>query len=110
MISHDNRGAPRGASVTVTAEACDQPSSNVVFPILVRASARGSTTEEEKEKLPSVSTDEGVNDETSDPVGDDVGGVYRFGITRSNHLSGRSPSLGMYDPKSCCRGYGYCDS
>ena len=36
VISHDNRGAPRGASVTVTAEACDQPSSNVVFPILVR--------------------------------------------------------------------------
>ena len=107
MISHDNGGALRGASTIVTAEAGDQPSSNVVFPILVRA---GNTEEEEKEKLPSVSTDEGVNDETSDPVGDDVGGVNRHGITRSNHLSGRSPSLGMYDPKSCCRGYGYCDS
>ena len=106
MISHDNGGAPRGASeTTVTAEASDQPSSNNVFPILVRSG----TEEEEKEKLPSVSTDEGVNDETSDPVGD-ADGVYRFGITRSNHLSGRSPSRGMYDPKSCCRGYGDCDS
>ena len=67
MISHDNGGAPRGASTIVTAEAGDQPSSNNVFPILVRA---GGTEEEEKEKLPLVSTDDGVNDETSDPVGD----------------------------------------
>ena len=92
MISHDNGGAPRGASAIVTAEASDQPSSNVVFPTLVRAG--GSTTEEEKEKLPSVSTEEGVNDDTSDPVGD-ADGVYRFGITRSNHLGGVSPSLGI---------------
>ena len=93
MISHDNGGAPRGASeTTATAEAGDQPSSNVVFPILVRAG--GAATEEEKEKLPSVSTDDGVNDETSDPVGD-ADGVNRHGITRSNHLRGCSPSLGM---------------
>ena len=92
MISHDNGGAPRGASTIVAAEASDQPSSNVVFPTLVRTG--GAATEEEKEKLPSVSTDDGVNDETSDPVGD-ADGVYQFGITRSNHLSGCSPSLGM---------------
>ena len=46
VISHDNGGALRGASTIVTAEAGDQPSSNVVFPILVRAE---DTTEEEKE-------------------------------------------------------------
>ena len=98
MISHDNGGAPRGASAIVAAEASNQPSSNVVFPTLVRtggaATEEETDTEEEKEKLPSVSTDEGVKDETSDPVGD-ADGVYRFRITRSNHLSGRSPSLGM---------------
>ena len=93
MISHDNGGAPRGASETTeTAEASDQPSSNVVFPTLVRTG--GAATEEEKEKLPSVSTDDGVNDETSDPVGD-ADGVYRFRITRSNHLSGVASSLGI---------------
>ena len=96
MISHDNGGAPRGASeTTATAEASDQPSSNVVFPTLIRTGGSTTTTEEEKEKLPSVSTDEGVNDETLDPVGDDADGVKRVGITRSNHLSGSSPSLGM---------------
>ena len=74
MISHDNGGAPHGASETTeTNEASNQPSSNVVFPTLVRTG--GAATEEEKEKLPSVSTDEGVNDETSDPVGD-ADGVY----------------------------------
>ena len=93
MISHDNLGAPRGASeTTATAEASDQPSSNVVFPTLIRT---GGSTEEEKEKLPLVSTDDGVvNNETSHPVGD-ADGVKRVGITRSNHLSGSSPSLGM---------------